>query len=166
MDITALILDDHHRLRQGFARLDDVARDDARSLALIWGELAQYLDAHAGAEEAVFYPALLRVADEDGAETEDAIGDHNDIRDAIAESSRHEAGSDAWWKAVGDARTANTEHLGQEEDEVLPDFRRSATLQQRHELGVRFLAAKAEPVRGALDTSDKDPEGYVEQQRG
>ena len=62
MDITALILDDHLRLRQGFARLDDVDRSDAGSLELVWGELAQALDVHAAAEEAVFYPALLRVA--------------------------------------------------------------------------------------------------------
>lgn len=165
MDITALILDDHHRLRQGFARLDDVDRSDTRSLELVWGELAQALDVHAAAEEAVFYPALLKVADEDGEETEDAIGDHNDIRDAIAATTSHEVGSDGWWEAVGAARAANTEHLGEEEDEVLPDFRRTATLQQRHDIGVAFLAAKAEPVRDELDLADKDPDAFIEDAR-
>lgn len=165
MDITELILDDHHRQRQGFARLDDVDRSDTERLRLVWGELAQFLEVHAAAEEAVFYPELLRVADADGAETKDAIGDHDDIRDAVAASARHDVGSDAWWKAVGDARTANTEHMGEEEDEVLPDFRRTSALSARHEIGLRFEAAKAEPVRSRLDMDDKDPDTYVAEHR-
>ena len=165
MDITELILDDHHRQRQAFARLDDVDRDDVERLTLVWGELAQFLEVHAAAEEAVFYPVLLRLADEDGAETEDAVSDHNDIRDAVAESARHDVSSEAWWKAVGDARSANTEHMGEEEDEVLPDFRRAATLQQRHDVAVDFEAAKAEPVRDLLDQEDKDPDAYIAEHR-
>ena len=166
MDITELILDDHHRQRQAFARLDDVDRSDTERLALVWGELAQFLEVHAAAEEAVFYPELLRIADEDGEETKDAVGDHNDIRDAVAESARHEAGSEPWWKAVGDARAANTEHMGEEEDEVLPDFRRAASLEKRDEVGVLFEAAKAQPVRDRLDQDDKDPDAYVSEHRG
>src|ERR1700709_2389977 len=99
MDITELILADHHEQRRAFARLDDVALDDTESLRLLWGDLAHFLEVHAAAEEAVFYPELLRLADTGGEETKDAIGDHNDIRDAVRDSARHEVGSDAWWKA-------------------------------------------------------------------
>ena len=165
MDITELILDDHHRQRQAFARLDDVDRTDTGRLGLVWGELAQFLEVHAAAEESVFYPELLRIADEDGEETKDAVGDHNDIRDAVAESARHEVGSAPWWKAVGDARSANTEHMGEEEDEVLPDFRKAATLEQRDELAAQFEAAKAAPVRDQLDQQDKDPDAYIAEHR-
>ena len=165
MDITELILDDHHRQRQAFARLDEVARDDTERLGLLWGELAQFLEVHAAAEEATFYPALLRLADPDGEETADAIGDHDDIRDAVAESARQPVGSEAWWKAVGDARSANTEHMGEEEDEGLADFRRHADLETRHRVGLAFEAAKTEPLRDRLDESNKDPQEYVEQHR-
>jgi hypothetical protein len=165
VDITDLILDDHHRQRQAFARLDNVDPKDTESLTLLWGELAKFLEIHAAAEEAVFYPELLRRADEDGEETEDAIGDHNDIRDAVAESAKHRVGTKAWWEAVGNARSANTEHMGEEEDEGLSDFRKHASLDLRNKLGVEFEAAKSRPVEPLLDMEDKDPEEYIQQHR-
>jgi hypothetical protein len=163
VDITELILNDHHRQRQAFALLDDVDRSDVGRLALVWGDLAEFLEVHAAAEELVFYPELLRLADPDSEETKDAIGDHNQIRDAIHEASGHEVGSDAWWTAVGKCRSANTEHMGEEEDEGLADFRRHASLEERDELGIRFEAAKTAPVAPTLPREDKDPEGYVEE---
>jgi hypothetical protein len=165
VDITDLILEDHHRQRQAFARLDGVDPSDTIGLGLLWGELARFLETHAAAEEAVFYPELLRRADPDGEETEDAIGDHNDIREAIAESAKHEVGTAQWWTAVDRARSANTEHMGEEEDEGLADFRRHAPLDQRHALGTLFEMAKTAPAVPNLDTSDKDPGGYVRQHR-
>jgi hypothetical protein len=161
MDITDLILADHHEQRRAFARLDDTPKDDVEALTLLWGDLAHFLEVHAAAEEAVFYPELLRVADDDGEETKDAIGDHNDIRHGIEEAAKHEVGSDGWWKGVWAAREANTEHMGEEEDEGLASFRRAASLDKRDELGKLFQAAKTRPVEGLLDTDDKDPEEYV-----
>jgi len=163
VDITELILDDHHRQRQAFARLDDIDSGDTERLALVWEQLASFLEVHAAAEEAVFYPELLKRADPDGEETKDAIGDHNDIRDAIAEAAGEQVGSSAWWDAVGKARSANTDHMGEEEDEGLPDFRRHASLELRDELGLRFEAAKNPKVAETLDQDDKDPDTYVEE---
>jgi hypothetical protein len=157
VDITELILDDHHRQRLAFARLDEVDRADTEDIDLIWNRLAQFLEVHAAAEEAIFYPELLRQADQSGAETRDAIHDHNEIRDAVADVARHPIGSDAWWAAVGKARKANTDHMGEEEDDGLPDFRRHASLELRHQLAVRFEAAKA----ATLDYTDKDPARYI-----
>ncbi len=161
MDITELILDDHHRQRQAFARLDDIDQADSERLRLVWEQLADFLELHAAAEETVFYPELLKRADPDQEETKDAIGDHNDIRDGIAEASGQDVGSDGWWAAVGKVRSANTEHMGEEEDEGLADFRRHATLDLRDELGLRFEAAKNPKVAQTLDQGDKDPEQYV-----
>ncbi|MEV0006280.1 hemerythrin domain-containing protein [Micromonospora sp. NPDC050980] len=159
-DITALILDDHAAFRRGFARLDD-ARDPAEMLA-IWEALALHLDIHAEAEEAILYPHLVKHGDDGEDETADAIGDHNKIRDAIAESKRHEVGSDAWWAAVGEARKENSEHLAEEEDEALPDFRRHASVELRAELGARWLTFYGEHKNGRdLMFHDKDPQGYV-----
>ncbi|MEU4479379.1 hemerythrin domain-containing protein [Micromonospora sp. NPDC023966] len=163
-DITALILDDHAAFRRGFARLDD-AREPAELLA-IWEALALHLDIHAEAEEAILYPHLVKHGDDGAEETEDAIGDHNKIRDAIAESKLHEVGSDAWWAAVGRARRENSEHLAEEEDEALPDFRRHAGVELRAELGARWLRFYGEHKNGRnLPFRDKDPEKYVQEHR-
>lgn len=161
MDITELILDDHHRQRQAFARIDDIDRTDIERLTLVWETLADFLEVHAAAEEEVFYPELLKKADPGGDETRDAIGDHNDIRDGIAEAARQEVGTDAWWAAVAKARSANTEHMGEEEDGGLADFRQHASLALRDELGLRFEAAKTPRVADTLDQGDKDPEAYI-----
>ncbi len=165
-DITRLILDDHDRFRRDFAALDDLQVGGAvDELRQAWAPLAALLDVHAAAEEKIFYPHLLRRGgDEAPEETLDAVGDHNDIRDAVAAAAEHEVGSEAWWAAVGQARAANTEHMGEEEDEALADFRRHADQALRAELGRRFLDFKREHAGGAdLDVENVDPQRYVAQ---
>lgn len=168
-DITALILDDHDAFRRGFAALDALQGPDVDPeglpdrLAAIWQPLADLLDVHAVAEEQIFYPVLLRKGDDGDAvdETLDAVGDHNDIRDAAHAVARHEPGSAAWWEAVNRTREANTHHMGEEEDEAMPDFRRNTTQDQRVALGRQFAEFKAANTARTLDTSDQDPESYV-----
>ena len=162
MDITELILDDHHAFRQGFARLDDIDPNDTEGLTAAWEGLADFLDRHAAAEEAVFYPEMLRLADPDGDLTKDAIGDHNDIRDGIAEAGKHRVGSDAWWEGVNAARSSNTEHMGEEEDDDLSGFRKKASLELRDEIARKFIEAKSPSGAKKIDQEDKDPDEYVE----
>ncbi|MDX6217672.1 MAG: hypothetical protein QOG99_3256, partial [Frankiales bacterium] len=138
MDITDLVLEDHHRQRRMFAILDGIDPEDRSSLTAVWTELAYFLEVHAAAEEKVLYPAVLALSDPDASETKDAIGDHNDIRDAVGRASQCSVGSVVWWEAVGAARAANTEHMGEEEDEVLPHFRARADVAVRDELGLAF----------------------------
>ena len=166
MDITQLILDDHHEQRRLFAILEQIDRSDTRSLSAVWGRLATFLEVHAAAEEAIFYPALLQVgiaarrkaAVED--ETLDAIHDHNEIRDAVEDVTRHPVGSDGWYAAVAAANLANSDHMAEEEREGLTDFRRLAGLQQRHDLAVALAAYEAQNFAG-VPPVDKDPAAYV-----
>ena len=132
MDITQLILDDHHEQRRLFAILEQIDRSDTGTLSAVWARLGSFLELHAAAEEAIFYPALLQVGiaarRRTGVEEEtlDAIGDHNEIRDAVAEVARHPVGSDGWYAAVAGANLANGDHMAEEEREGLTDFRRLA----------------------------------------
>ncbi|MGI8668131.1 MAG: hemerythrin domain-containing protein [Jatrophihabitans sp.] len=165
-DVTSLIMDDHEWFRRQFARLDDARTPE--DLRAVWEPLAQRLETHAAAEETIFYPALLSqgVQDEAVAETEDAISDHNKIRDAIAEAGRHQVGSPTWYEAVGQARTENSEHLAEEEDEGLPDFRKHASDELRERLGglwVQFYASHP----GGLGVSGEDvnPQQYLDEHR-
>jgi len=163
VDITTLIMDDHAWFRRKFAELDYANTNEER--AAIWEPLATKLDAHAEAEELIFYPALLRRGEQDPAEeTEDAIRDHNKIRDAVAESRRHEVGTDAWFDAVGRARHENTEHIGEEEDEGLPDFRKHASAQLGAELAAQWARFWASHPGGAgADTRKRDPQAYIDE---
>jgi len=168
VDITQLILDDHHEQRRLFAILEQIDRSDTEALSAVWGRLAAFLEVHAAAEEAIFYPELLNVgiaarrrAGVEG-ETLDAIHDHNEIRDAVSEVARRTVGSDEWYAAVAGANLANGDHMAEEEREGLTDFRRLAGLQQRHNLAVAFVAFEARNVTG-VQPVDKDPAANVSQ---
>jgi len=168
VDITQLILDDHHEQRRLFAILEQVGRSDTGVLSAVWARLGTFLELHAAAEEEIFYPALLEVGLAEGRragaedETLDAIRDHNDIRDAVADVARHPVGSEGWLAAVAAANLANGDHMAEEEREGLTDFRRLAGLQQRHDLAVAFAAFEARNFAGVAAV-DRDPEGYIRQ---
>ena len=163
-DIIELIYEDHDWFRRHFFYLDDA--QGVEELRAIWEPLALRLDLHAAAEEQVFYPVLLKQgeAGDPEDETEDAIRDHNKIRDAVRESRRHAVGTPEWFKAVGDARTENGEHLDEEEREALPDFIKSASAELRHELAMKWLRFYADHPDGlGVDDSDKDAAEYIDE---
>ena len=165
-DICDLILDDHEQFRRRFAELDhERAADTGKDrLAALWEPLAGMLERHASAEEALFYPKLLDRGANAEEETDDAIGDHNDIRKAVARAADAEAGTDDWWSAVLDARDENSKHMGEEERESLPDFREHVDDDVREDLGTRWLGYSTEHAGGAgLSGQTKDVDSYVEQ---
>ena len=89
-------------------------------------------------------------------------GDHNDIRDGVREAARHPIGSPKWWDGVWQARRANSDHMAEEEDDALADFRRNTPLSVREDLGRQFSEFKTNHAGAqGIDTDDKDPEGYV-----
>ena len=169
MDITQLILDDHHEQRRLFAILEQLDPADVESLSAVRDRLAAFLELHAAAEEAIFYPALLRVGVRGGRaagaedETLDAIHDHNDIRDAVIAVVGHQVGTDSWYTAVAAANLANSDHMAEEEREGLTDFRRLASLQLRHDLAVSFIAFETRNYAG-VPPVDKDPASYVREE--
>ena len=162
-DVVRLILSDHETFRAKFAQLADL-RHEPQAAAVLWAELAAHLEVHASAEEEHFYPALLKKVEGSEDETKDAVHDHDEIRQGIRRAAAAETGSDEWWAAIQDARDANDEHLAEEERDDLPDFLRSASVEDRQELGALFTRFKDEhPWAAGLDYSDKDPDEFVKQ---
>jgi hypothetical protein len=169
MDITQLILDDHHEQRRRFALLEQMDSASVAALSDVWARLAVFLEVHAAAEEEIFYPELVKLAlapqplARAEAETVDAIYDHNEIRDAIAAVRPHRAGSPDWRDAVAAVNVANGDHMVEEEREGLTDFRHRVSLPLRHELALRFVTFEAQNFDGVRPV-DKDPQEYLRQQ--
>jgi hypothetical protein len=169
MDITQLILDDHHEQRRRFALLEEVDSADVAALSDVWARLAVFLEIHAAAEEETFYPELVKLAfapqplARAEPETVDAIFDHNEIRDAIAAVRPYRVGSPEWRDAIAAVNLANGDHMAEEEREGLTDFRQRVSLLQRHELGVRFVTFEARNFAG-VRLVDRDPQEYLRQQ--
>lgn len=169
MDITDLILNDHHEQRRLFAYLDDIERSDTEALGAVWTRLRILLEVHAEAEEQLFYPHLLKIGAGAGGEdvvgeVTDVIKDHNDIRDAAESSRAQEVGSDGWWQAVQNTNKANSDHMAEEEREDLVDFRRHADWKLRHDIAVAFATFEA-THRDGVPAKDKDPDAYIKQNR-
>lgn len=169
MDITDLILDEHHEQRRLFLEIDDLANGgDKGALKAVWTRLRGLLDRHAEAEERFFYPELLKLghgaADSDSAkdETRDAIKDHNEIRDSAAKVDKLDVGSDDWFKAVAATNKANGDHMAEEERQGLSDFRRHADPALRDRLAQEFAAFSAEHLTGVKPV-DKDVDAYVKE---
>lgn len=166
MDITEVILHDHHEQRRLFAVLEEIDASNPRALASVWKRLQILLEVHAKAEEELFYPRLVKLKRDlieqssPDAQTEDAIHDHNEIRDAIAAVGRHDVGSVEWLRAVAQVNEVNGDHMAEEEREGLTDFRRHVDRGERHEMAVAFTVFEADHAAG-ITPHDESPKGYV-----
>ena len=167
MDITEVILHQHHEQRRMFAMLEEWPHDDTDGLAALWTRLEVLLEVHAEAEERFFYPELVKLGHGGGdaesvtEEVEDAVKDHNEIRDAIRAVRAAGAGSAEWFKGVLDANVANSDHMAEEERQDLTDFRRHASRDLRHQIAVAFLRFEAMTAATGVPPVDKDPERWV-----
>ena len=170
MDICQLILDDHAEQRRLFGLIEQIDPKNTEALSAVWTRLAAFLDAHAEAEERHFYPDLLKKGEgandaDDGTvegETEDAIEDHNKLRDAVKAVEQHKVGRREWIDAVGEANVVNSKHMGEEERQGLTDFRRNVSLKDRHDLGVKYAAFQARHITGVKPVN-KDVDEYIDQ---
>ena len=166
MDITQLILEEHAEQRKLFSLIEQIDASDKAALGALWNRLRALLDSHAEAEERFFYPRLMEIGkganDSDSAadETEDAIEDHNDIRDTGKAVDKHAVGTAKWFDAIGKCNKANGDHMAEEERQGLTDFRRHASVEERHALGIRFIAFEADHRMGVKPV-DKDPKQWV-----
>ena len=126
MDITEVILNDHHEQRRMFGMLEEIDPADTEALNSVWTRLRILLEVHAAAEEKLFYPRLVKLQkdlieqESPGEETEDAIHDHNEIRDAIAGVTGQDVGSTEWQRAVAHVNEVNSDHMAEEERQVSP----------------------------------------------
>lgn len=167
MDITEIILHQHAEQRRMFAMLQELPRQDSEGLGALWTRLQILLETHAEAEELYFYPELLRLgtgagdAESADDEVEDAVHDHNEIREAIRRVARCKPGSTAWWTAVTDCDLHNSEHMAEEERQDLADFRQQASLELRHEIAVAFIRYESIKAATGIAPKDKDAKRYV-----
>jgi hypothetical protein len=80
--------------------------------------------------------------------------------DAITTVGAYKTGSAEWWLAVAQVNEVNGDHMAEEEREGLSDFRRHASLDLRHAIGLAFCAFEAGRA-GGIARHDLDPESYI-----
>ncbi len=107
-------------------------------------------------------PSAARTADEGAEEAQQAVRDHNEIRDSVRAVQQHAAGSEDWWQALRTARQVNEEHLHEEERDALPLFRESTDQARREQLGRGWVAFHEQHQHAqGLSGEDVDPDDVV-----
>jgi hemerythrin superfamily protein len=142
MRVTDLITQDHNAVHRLFLTLER-AEDASEQRGLI-AQIVQELDAHASAEEEVFYPAMRGVS----RRIDDAEAAHEHVRTLIAEIQSGEPGSAEFPAQVLQLKQAVLSHAAEEENGILLEAGRLAP-DDLERLGAAMEEAKAAAKAGA-----------------
>jgi len=153
-DIDHLIADDHAVVERQFQHLE-AGRGNRRVLV---DQISAELSMHAFAEETVLYPIWKEIGMED--ENADATGEHQEIKDLLVTLARTEPGQPEFEEAVTQLIAVTRHHVGDEENEELPEFRSKVGPERMASLGEDFLTAKR---RGPTHPHPKAPDGGIKE---
>ncbi len=106
----------------------------------VWERLAGLLEEHTRAKEEICYLPVLRRLPHATECRQEAIADHEDIREAISEAALQRVGSVPWWRAVRAVVASSIDHIDREETDVLAEFPLTVTITRRRELGRQWRA--------------------------
>src|SRR4051794_1748484 len=134
-DVTKLIEADHREVEGLFAQFKQAA---SKSLAM---QICEELDAHASAEERVFYPVVRDEVPEGRKLADEGEEEHGEARQLIGRIKNTED-EDHVAELVTDLEQAVSHHVQEEESEMLPKARTALDDGRLSALGNDFQAAK------------------------
>ncbi len=143
-DIIDLIEQDHREVEELFTQLESEEGDKAALLQ----QLADELIPHAKSEEQVVYPAIRKAVPQEAAEVHDGVVEHQHIEEMLQQllaDGPDAPGADGMLAAmIAEVR----HHVEEEEQDLLPAFKKATKKEEREELGQRFEERK-EQVRSS-----------------
>ncbi|MES2854447.1 MAG: hemerythrin domain-containing protein [Bdellovibrionota bacterium] len=157
MAIDELILEDHKPLKQLIKILKDSEKDlNERKAA--YEEFAVLLVSHAKPEEESLY-VYMKQNEELREEAYEGDVEHG-LADQLVEEIKRTTEDDLWSARVKVLAELVEHHIEEEEEELLPDFKKNSELEERIRLGNEFLALKTKMLeQGGEDSpSEKDAE--------
>lgn len=142
MDIYGRILEDHKMQRQLSQDLLNTSGDSAERRHL-FDALAKEVEAHAAAEEQVFYAELI--AKPEGQEAaRHSIAEHKDAADLLDELSNLDMASGGWLNKFKKLKHELDHHMDEEEQDVFTLARPLIDRQRATDLATEFGHAKDE----------------------
>lgn len=139
LDIINLILKDHAPLKRLIKIMKNADKEFSERHAA-FEEFYPLLIAHAKSEEQVLYTHLKN---EEELRTEALEGDvEHELADQMVEEALGSNDEDLWSAKVKVLAELVEHHIEEEEDELLPDFKKASDKELREELGQDYLAVK------------------------
>ncbi|RYZ80734.1 MAG: hemerythrin domain-containing protein [Proteobacteria bacterium] len=154
-DIIDLILEDHKPLKKLIKVLKNSDKYDLEERQEAFEEFAPLLITHAKPEEQTLYIAMK---DEEDLREEGYEGDvEHALADQLLEEIKRTDDEDLWSARVKVLAEMVEHHIEEEEEEMLPDFRKNSEVEQRAELGAIYVEKKAKlEAMGGKDSPEED----------
>ena len=150
-DVTKILEEDHREAESLFAQIREEWRQQSADLVT---ELANALRLHMQVEETIVYPAIAKLIDGGAGIVGEAASEHQAARRALADVEKLSPDEPGFDDALETLEADISHHVEEEEDEVFPEFRASASSAELEELGDRVVAAKSAASSSSPTTID------------
>jgi hemerythrin superfamily protein len=121
MDAIDMIMREHRQVEQIFQQLRQ-GQDEA-----LLGQLMEALGAHTEAEERVLYPAVIETLDDGQQLADEAVEEHRQVDQLLAQLEGLAPGDGQARRLIDQLEQAVQHHVEEEEREMLPRLRDSAS---------------------------------------
>jgi hemerythrin superfamily protein len=155
-DAISLLTQDHRRVDDLFRRFEELGSGNDAERGRLAEQMADELTVHASIEEAVFYPAVRDLLAQGDELVEEALHEHQEVRDTLAELGEMEPGSARFDSAVSTLISEVRHHVNEEENEIFPKLRSAIGQSQLVELGRRLEESKSEEAGGTMLSVESD----------
>ncbi|NUN06917.1 MAG: hemerythrin domain-containing protein [Bdellovibrio sp.] len=150
-DIVNLILEDHKSLKRLIKVMKDSEKHRLAERAEAFAEFAPLLVAHAKPEEQVLY--IYMKQDEDLREGGFEGDVEHQLADQLVEEIMRTDDEDLWSARVKVLAELVEHHIEEEEEDLLPDFKKESEENERRFMGQKFLLLKTKLLeQGGLET--------------
>ena len=140
-DVIDLIQRDHRRVEQLFRKLESDGTSNSEKAELL-KQVADELIPHSKGEEEVVYPAITAALPDEREDVEDGVAEHHHVEESLTQllaMAPDDPGADGLLAAmVAEVR----HHVEEEEQDILPAYRKATDADKRAEVGAAFAARK------------------------
>jgi hemerythrin superfamily protein len=140
-DAVDLIIEQHEQIRERFAAFQELSDRPSQRKEDAVRDIITLLSRHAAMEEELFYPAVQDEIPELAEHVEEDLEEHRLVELVLMQLDRMRPKDDTYDAKVRVVIKNVTEHMEEEEADVLPSIRGAIDEERRRELGHAMVAA-------------------------
>lgn len=140
-DVVDVIRDQHDQIRERFAAFQELSSRPSQRKEDTVRDIITLLSKHAAMEEELFYPAVQAELPELDEHVKEDLEEHRLVELALLQLDRMRAEDDTYDAKLRVVISNVTEHMEEEEADLLPRIREAIEEEQRRELGHALVAA-------------------------
>ena len=145
MNIYDRLKKDHEKQRELCETLKNT-HSGSQNRANLWEELKVELEAHASAEEQVFYSALMKKP-EGTEESRHSVHEHQEMTKLITELDAMDQSTDVWEKKFKKLAHDVVHHVDEEEADIFPVARKCIDSERAKDMVAEFNTRKPAEVK-------------------